>query len=485
MDEQGVSAIATLQDMGFTEVRLRDTLLRATNATELFSNAQDMAAWAWQENNALTNEASKRYATTESKLKNLKNTAILAAQQIGADLAPTIEKLIAGAKELVEKFMSLDEETRMTIVKMAAVAAAAGPVILVFSKVTKGVGTVSTTLGKFCTSVASAGGGMKGFLSVLGSSPSVWMAVAAAVVVATVALADYVSGAKEAREALKSMQETADDWKNTAAETFYGSSEGLSAFGMTKENFTRNTRSAQEWVDGLIGVWTDGQKETDEIVRTWTDSFKNLTASTRTELEELKAAADEAGYGGMSEQLQSDLDALDDMDAEIESLLKKRQNGLLTDTEKLRLQELIDSREAIEVKYHLTEADTDGFATIRQKVEAAVARAQSSGKTDADMSVYEDAVVAAAEGMAAINASLSEQYDKEYALIQLMENEGERQIALDALNEKYNNDRRAAALEYAQTLSGVTMPVWNQESVQEAKTQVADVFSLLREWSVR
>ena len=39
--------------------------------------------------------------------------------------------------------------------------------------------------------------------SVLGKSPSVWFAVAAAVIAGTIALADYVSGAKEAREALK------------------------------------------------------------------------------------------------------------------------------------------------------------------------------------------------------------------------------------------------------------------------------------------
>ena len=67
MDEQGVSSIVTLQEMGFTEVRLRDTLMRATNATELFSEAQQTATSAWEDNVALSNEAGKRYATTESK----------------------------------------------------------------------------------------------------------------------------------------------------------------------------------------------------------------------------------------------------------------------------------------------------------------------------------------------------------------------------------------------------------------------------------
>ena len=116
-----------------------------------------------------------------------------------------------------------------------------------------------------------------------------WLAVAAAVVTATAALVDYVSGAKQAREALESMNETAQQWKDTAAETFYGTSEGLSFFGMSEGDFSRQVQSAQDWLDGLLKVWTDGEKETDEIVSSWTDSFKALTASTREELSNLKA----------------------------------------------------------------------------------------------------------------------------------------------------------------------------------------------------
>jgi len=40
MDEEGVSAIKTLDDIGIAEIRLRDTLLRATNASELFNKTQ-------------------------------------------------------------------------------------------------------------------------------------------------------------------------------------------------------------------------------------------------------------------------------------------------------------------------------------------------------------------------------------------------------------------------------------------------------------
>ena len=109
LDEEGESAIAVLDEIGVKEIRLRDTMLRAVNATDLFSRAQDMATSAWRKNTALSEEANKRYATTESKLKNLKNTALLFGQQIGDDLNPTIRSLIDGAEELLQKFLSMDE----------------------------------------------------------------------------------------------------------------------------------------------------------------------------------------------------------------------------------------------------------------------------------------------------------------------------------------------------------------------------------------
>lgn len=484
LDDEGESAIKTLSDIGINEIRLRDTLLRATNATELFSRAQNMANAAWEENTALTNEAGKRYSTTASKLTNLKNKALLFGQQIGDDLNPTIQSLIEGADNLLSKFLQMDEAQRKQIIQYAAIAAAIGPVLLLFGKVTKGIGSISTGISKFATAVGKAGGGIKGFLSVLGSSPAVWLAVAAATIYATVAIADYVSGAKQAREALKGMQETADKWKSTAAETFYGNSKGLSFFGMSKEDFIKDKQSAQEWLDGLLAVWTDGEKESNEIVAHWTDSFKTLTASTRDELTALKETADKNGYTSVSQGLAADIQTLDQMDAEIARLLKKRQNGFLTEKEKIRLQELIDTREAIEIKYHLTQEDVDGFDTIQQKLEAEVARAQARGKQDADVSVYENAVTAAAEGMAAINAQIDERYDKEYGLIQLIEDETERQKALEDLNSRYNEERKAAAQEYAETLSSIVMPVWNQPEIQQASQQMDELFMKLREYSM-
>ena len=74
VNETGDSAIKVLTDMNITEIRMRDALLRASGASEVFNKSMDIANAAWEENTALTKEAAQRYETTESKMQLLKNT---------------------------------------------------------------------------------------------------------------------------------------------------------------------------------------------------------------------------------------------------------------------------------------------------------------------------------------------------------------------------------------------------------------------------
>lgn len=73
MDERGKSAIGTLADMEITEIRQRDALLRLSGAGDLLNQSLGYATKAWDENNALTNEAEQRYQTLESRFQILKN----------------------------------------------------------------------------------------------------------------------------------------------------------------------------------------------------------------------------------------------------------------------------------------------------------------------------------------------------------------------------------------------------------------------------
>lgn len=163
------------------------------------------------------------------------------------------------------------------------------------------------------------------------------------------------------------------------------------------------------------------EKETNEIVSEWTESFKSLTASTREELTSLKETADQAGYSSVSAQLQADIDTLDSMDKEIARLLKRSRTGSCRSEIKSACRN--SSTPARPSRSNTTCPPPTQTASnlIRNKVEAEVARAEARGQ-EVSATVYENAMVSAAEGMSAVNTSLDEQYDKEYALIQLIEN---------------------------------------------------------------
>lgn len=147
--EHGQSAIAVLDDMGITEVRLRDSLLRAAGASDVFKSAVDRGTKAWGENTALTEEANKRYETTESQLKMLKNEAVDVGITFGGPLVKALRDALQATKPMIktvtnlaESFSNADPKTQQTIVKMIALTAAMGPAIKLTGTLTKGVGSL-------------------------------------------------------------------------------------------------------------------------------------------------------------------------------------------------------------------------------------------------------------------------------------------------------------------------------------------------------
>nr|WP_233043191.1 phage tail tape measure protein [Enterococcus faecalis] len=151
-EKHGISAIKVLDDMGITEVRLRDSLLRAANASDVFEGAVKRGNEAFNENTALAEEAGKRYGTTESQLKILRGQLNDVAITFGGPLVAALNSAISAAKPMIEAlanmaeaFASADPKTQEFILKMAALAASAGPVLKVFGKMTRVFGkTIST-----------------------------------------------------------------------------------------------------------------------------------------------------------------------------------------------------------------------------------------------------------------------------------------------------------------------------------------------------
>lgn len=484
MDEQGMSAIATLNEIGIAEVRLRDTLLRSTNAVELLADAQVLANRAWDKNVALSNEANRRYATTESRLKNLKNKTSLFAMQLGDDLNPTIHNLIDGADGFIEKLNDMTLSQRETLLQTAGFAAAAGPAISVFGKLASAASSVAGKLAPFAMAVAKAGGGLTGFITALTASPVAMAGLVAALGLGAAAFVDYASGAKRARDAVSGLRDTADQWKRTQAETLYDN-EGLGAFGLNVDAFKNGEKDflagAQSWVDGLLGVWSDGKRESRQEVKEWIDSFKELNTGVRDELTAMQADADQYGYTGVSESIQADIDTLNSMDKEIEKLLNNRRNRKFSEKDQIRLNELIDQREAIVVKYRLEEeTGKSGYQAILDQLNKDEAKAAATGTT-VTTERYGEALKATAEGFKTVRSELDAWYDAEYDVVQLIEDEMEREEARAALDRRYNEERTKAAREYANALAEFSPEVFKSEEYTESAKVIDDLTGKMRE----
>ena len=476
------SAIVMLDEMGVTETRLRDTLLRASNASDLLTRSVALSNTAWAENTALTDEAAVRYGTAASRMQMLGNKAQRAAISFGNSLLPVFEDGMNAVEKIVDKFSALDEAQRRQIITWGAYAAAAGPAITLIGKANSGIGTVTGALSKMFASMATGGVSLSsvagGVAKLLGPAGIAALAVGAGV--AAYKFYDWASGAKAAREAMEDMIDTAKEWSQVQATTLYdsGASDPLARFGLSADSFASAEEMAQGWMDELIAVWTDGQRETDEQVQRFIDRFVEAGDGARTAIQERGSLLEGLGAldDGTKEQMEADLQQLDAWDAEIEALLKKRQNGMLTDEDTARLDEVLKLRAELEFSY--TGGSADGYQTILDGMQAEVDRLAAAG-SEAGADLYGDALNALAEGRKAYNDSLADSYDAQHAQIMAIEDEATRTAALAALNEQYNARRMEGEQAYQQAVKEAATATWENTGMREQVQQIDQLAQML------
>lgn len=136
------SAIKVLNDMGITETRMRDALLRSANASDVFTSAISTGKSAWEENTALTNEASKRYETTASKLAIMKNNLYDAGITLGNIFLPMIAEGTQKITGLAQKIDDLDGGQQRMMLGIMGIVAVLSPLLIGIGKVSIGISSV-------------------------------------------------------------------------------------------------------------------------------------------------------------------------------------------------------------------------------------------------------------------------------------------------------------------------------------------------------
>ena len=218
---EGENLTTILESLGIKGVREADTMLRLAGASDLLSTAVETSSTAWEENSALTEEAEKRYATTESQLKILWNRIKDVAITTGGALVPALmdaidasEPLIKSIENGAQAFADMDEEQQRTILKMVGLVAAIGPAAVGIGNLTTGIGGLLKMGGSLAGVFGKAGGagllGRIGMLAPLATSP-VGLAVAG---VGALSLGIYgvVKASQESTEEVrKSLQARKDE----------------------------------------------------------------------------------------------------------------------------------------------------------------------------------------------------------------------------------------------------------------------------------
>lgn len=173
--DEGKNMDGILSDLGMKGIRQGNMLKSLASASDKMSEAVSRSNIAWKENNALTNEASKRYETTESQLKIFKNKLTDIAIEFGGPLLKALNSGLDAAKpwlqtlsDMAKKFSEMSTEQQQNIIKWGAMAAAIGPALKLFGGAAsiiggfaKGLGTIAKGIGTFSGTLKtiSNGGG--------------------------------------------------------------------------------------------------------------------------------------------------------------------------------------------------------------------------------------------------------------------------------------------------------------------------------------
>lgn len=147
-EKQGKSAIGILNDMGITEVRLRDTLLRAAGASDLFSESLELGESAWKENIALTKEAEMRYKDTREQIKIAMNDVKKSMIEIGRTIMPTVLTAVRSLAKLTQAFTSLPSPVQKATVGFLGFAITLPPLMWGIGSITNAFGLLAKGIGK-------------------------------------------------------------------------------------------------------------------------------------------------------------------------------------------------------------------------------------------------------------------------------------------------------------------------------------------------
>jgi len=119
----GGDVISVLAEMGVTQIRQSDALLRLAGAGDILTDSLNLGNQAWADNSALLNEANKRYETTEAKVQIAQNSLRDAAITAGQVLLPALAAVATTVTNMARAWQDLPGPLKTSVVVLSGLAA--------------------------------------------------------------------------------------------------------------------------------------------------------------------------------------------------------------------------------------------------------------------------------------------------------------------------------------------------------------------------
>lgn len=231
MSDNAEETVLTLDELGFTGIRQSNMLRSLALSSENMASALDVSNKAYEENTALSDEANKRYETMDSKINQLNERWKEMKRDLAEILIPILEQLMDILGKVIDWWMSLDEETKQSIVNFALFAAAMGPVLIAIGNLITSIGTIkgimpiiSSAFGNLQDAILLSKNGFGELANAVSGTfklfnPAI-LAIVAGVAILIAAFVQAYNESEEVREAVRQLGEAAGNIFQAVGEIF-------------------------------------------------------------------------------------------------------------------------------------------------------------------------------------------------------------------------------------------------------------------------
>ena len=213
-----------------------------------------------------TKNAQGDFARTSDGAANSMRAASEAVKELAADfgtlMAPYVAEVAQMLSELLKSFIALPTETKETILVVAGLVAAIGPLLIVIGKVTSGIGSVISIGGKLISGIGGVSAAFAGFGGTMGALPVV--AVIAGIAAIVAALIYWATHTEQVNSAISGL------WDKYTAKVVAQAEEEHAASVAKVQDWQNTLAAAKEIQDSMVA---DEETAKNDKIAKWQETL--------------------------------------------------------------------------------------------------------------------------------------------------------------------------------------------------------------------